>query len=706
MAKKQPAVAPVPASRKFAGRKFAVLGKLNYYSAPKELPPLIQAMGGKVATKVTADLDYLVLGRGAAKQKAEAEKLNKKGAAIHILTEDELYDLFEPTREEVLAMLRGGKAQLACWEALDRVNRIKKPSLKGEDLSDLAPPKGARLDLGDLDLDGANFAGGQLDGVGLPDLRGACLDRLSLQNGYLEGLESCTAREAIFACVRATNSEWKKSDFTGANFAGADLDSIWAEACKFRGASFSLADISTSSFVGIDLSETTWAKAKLEGVDLSKANLSQANFQGAELPGVKLRGADLRGANLKDANLDGADMTGANVAGADFTGASLAGANLEKVAIDKAKGIDAGQLPAQAGKKVAELEKFAKKVSWLWINVELADGKVIREMQVGKGKDGQYKAYVKPSRKKGQDYFSINTHSLHSALSAIVSQYPGELQLGALEAKTDKTSLRPRELRQLAVEAWCEAYGIEPPSEEDVKAAAVAAKGAAAARFEQWFARLKSDPKAVAKWNKEVTENERKAGHKGVDLANAKLRKVNFRWLVLEDSTLAGADLTGAELDFARFRRVDLSGAKLDGIRASELKECNLSGASLKKADLLDTNLTKSNLSQADLTGANLVYADLRGADLTGAKLDKVEFGSTRFDEHTRLPDGFCDYKNLEWKGKGTHPGLVAKKPAAAAAVAPARPAASGTLDFAGLMTNLQTSLDQARLDKALSMLK
>ncbi len=117
--------------------------------------------------------------------------------------------------------------------------------------------------------------------------------------------------------------------------------------------------------------------------------------------------------------------------------------------------------------------------------------------------------------------------------------------------------------------------------------------------------------------------------------------KTVLQWAVLAkngEKNLAGANLTGVQLQKADLRGVDLSNANLTGVNLSEanltgakLYGCNLTGvnftgANLTKANFLATNmhfvnLKNANLTQALLQEADLQYAILNGADMTAANL-------------------------------------------------------------------------------------
>ncbi len=66
----------------------------------------------------------------------------------------------------------------------------------------------------------------------------------------------------------------------------------------------------------------------LVGLSLSYSNLANARLRGAELARSALRGADVAAADLRDANLQHADLRGADLEGTDLRGANLQGACL------------------------------------------------------------------------------------------------------------------------------------------------------------------------------------------------------------------------------------------------------------------------------------------------------------------------------------------------------------------------------------------
>jgi len=108
----------------------------------------------------------------------------------------------------------------------------------------------------------------------------------------------------------------------------------------------------------------------------------------------------------------------------------------------------------------------------------------------------------------------------------------------------------------------------------------------------------------------------------GVDLTAAQLAGANLQAFDLSKTTLAHANLRDADL-----RRANLSGARLSGciLNGANLEEAVLSRADLTEASLTNCRLHGANLRQADLRRATITEADFSSADLTGADLSMCE---------------------------------------------------------------------------------
>ena len=86
--------------------------------------------------------------------------------------------------------------------------------------------------------------------------------------------------------------------------------------------------------------------------------------------------------------------------------------------------------------------------------------------------------------------------------------------------------------------------------------------------------------------------------------------------ILLDERTLAYAELSGANLSEGYLALSDLSHAHMNGV--------NLAFAILSRANLSDATLVGANLKYAGMDLATLANADLTGAELEGAYLDAV----------------------------------------------------------------------------------
>ena len=86
---------------------------------------------------------------------------------------------------------------------------------------------------------------------------------------------------------------------------------------------------------------------------------------------------------------------------------------------------------------------------------------------------------------------------------------------------------------------------------------------------------------------------------------------------------LNGADFTGALLDEATLAHAELRGVDF---RGASLKNANLQHADLRGSDFSEAAFIRARLQNAKLVQARMTKANLTDADLRGADLDQVEF--------------------------------------------------------------------------------
>lgn len=102
----------------------------------------------------------------------------------------------------------------------------------------------------------------------------------------------------------------------------------------------------------------------------------------------------------------------------------------------------------------------------------------------------------------------------------------------------------------------------------------------------------------------------------GIDLSTANLRDVSFGRASLEGSNLTGVDAQGARFVSANLAQVRLDGANLT---RADFTNADLTNASLRGAQLHAASFYRTKLIGADLTDAKIDAADLYYADLSGA---------------------------------------------------------------------------------------
>jgi hypothetical protein len=273
-----------------------------------------------------------------------------------------------------------------------------------------------------------------------------------------------------------------------------------------------------------------------------------------------------------------------------------------------------------------------------------------------------------------------------------------KLQTETLTVRTVKPGVSNKELKDLAIKAWCELFGVSAPSAEEVKKASAAKTAKQKKVTDDWAARLKAGE--IEAWNKAVQSGKIKiAKWPGLDLAGAKLAGLHAHRFAAPGANFAGADLSGSQFQQTRLGKSNLSGAKLRDAQwwGVSLDSARLDGADCRNMQLAGSSMCNADCKGADFTSANLNSVDFCGANLTGAILAKAMLIDARYDEHTKFPQGFKPTLEMTWAGTGKSPAqqamaakLIAKKP----------------LDLAAFMKRLEAHTDKMKLDKALKMLK
>jgi uncharacterized protein YjbI with pentapeptide repeats len=691
----------------------------------------IQGEGGRLAEKVTEETDFVVIdtpcptGRWSAQKKAELNR--RKGAAIRVLDRDAFLRLFAPSREEALAMLAAGEAGVGRFNALrlerpDHAAEVPMPALGAVDFRK-AMLRGVRLS--GVDLDGADFRAADLRGAVLPAVKGANFAGACLAGAWCAGFTDCDMCKADLSGGHSLRLE--RCDLTGAKleavqpwkgaaqettFRRADLRRARLTEGRFRGCDFSGADLTEVNLTKSDLAEVSLVRARLEKAALEECNLRGARLEGAclvaaDLTKAKLQGADLRRADLRGANLLGADFTDARLDGADFTGANLVGTKLP-ADTGKAKGLGsarrAGRSTGPHLRELADLAGSAKRFK----------STAVFDLPAGRLLVGVSETNTRTAHHAGLEWYQYTPAGERWRIEEAISFSAGmlflgnkwsggTLRFGSITVRSDKTP-RGKDLWKMVASAWCETFGLEVPSAEELARLQAAGPQEQQRVREEYLAELRGGPEGVCRWNARNDSNE--------------LEKVA--------PSFTGADLSGADLSGAQFSDVDFSSARFDGARIPDIKtyrsdfrsasfrRAELTGGTfnwetvLEDADFTGATLAGSNLSgmscqgakfhNADLSGASFDDVGLEGADLSSANLRGATFERTRYDSSTRLPPG-APPEGLVWVGQGEQPRLHQDQ-----TVKPnAEPEA---MDIDTFMRRLRASVDEGRLDNALTMLR
>jgi uncharacterized protein YjbI with pentapeptide repeats len=689
-----------------ANTTVCLAGRIRYPHRLEQLTRFVARRGGRVVDVVTDDLGYLVLGETAtAAFKNKAEALNRRGVAkIQILELDEFERLVNPTAAEILPMLTAGSDGTS--RALTLIKEMStKLDLRGVDLRQLQLPTPSAdeeaLDLSLLDVQEADLRGVMLDRTEFESLEGARLDGASLCHSHVSFAERASLKNANLQCASGF-VKVAEADFSGADLRHSEL--------HFHGHGVKLVRANLEGaivrFVGLQEADFTAAKATdadfTRGA-ISKSNFARANLRGAKLTLAKLQNSDFSGADLRDADLTGADLSGANLTGAKLKGSSWQLAKFDAAAVDRSADLKSSEI-IEANRFGPKLEAFRKVVKRAaQIQFELKFQRIGSLITVKGSFDMWNKVtWEEPGEGQGTSTtFEIEADDPAVMLLSLGHRFrDAQWQFDDVAVKSVKSRVSGNDLKSLVVEAVCEAFATEPPTEEAVKAQQKSRQSSEAEFRQQMLAQLKSGAAGIKRWN-ELTDSGREGvGHlRDADFSKAKLASVNFRRLDLRRARFERANLREANLYDAKLQNACLAQARLDRAEASRcnLTEADLSKASLKKTCLSFGILRGARFCDADLTGASFLGADVRGADFATANLSKVDWNQAKHDEATRWPASFDQYADLVWAGTGPNP---------AHAHVQKQRAAGGPIDLPTFLKRLEEETDAGKLDKALSMLK
>jgi uncharacterized protein YjbI with pentapeptide repeats len=697
---KSKTVAAWPAPR-FPGKTFVLASSLEYRDGVKQF---IKEEGGRIVRTLTPSVDYLILGypRGNKKppERKLADELNRKGAAIQCLGAQQFFALLLPSRDEALLLLGAGKRGRERWQALWNSWNDAQTTL---DLSglDFRRKRLAHCNFFAVNFHGADFRGADLTDCCLRDLHDVQFDGARLREASFSEASNCSFKKADLTEAQINPAVFTDCDFTEAVLAELGGPYSQMTGCVFRKADLRRAVLEESKLQNLNFTGANLSGATLSKCDFTGATLAGAKLVGADLTDAVLAGADLTKANLTDAVLVNADLTGATIDGANFTGTTLTGVRLGSLDPSRAKGLDpaGAAVGGKVGPNIRELEKVARNSRRLETTAIIDLPKESVTVSLTSHQNGRWIGTLIQDANCGyHDY----TNSFRDGMIDVTKKLVrGNLRLDAITVKCSKGPMKAKELKELAVRAWCEAMGVEPPSAEAVQQELDDAKRQRDDLRQKLLAELRGGAKGVARWNRQWWEARQAAApFRGVDLSGANLSGVDlsgdfsnredWQGAIFDQAVLAKADLDRCDLRQARFRNADLRGVVC---RFSKVSGADFTGADLRKAHLNVSTFCGTIFHNADLRGADFGCSDLRGADLSSANLEGTTFGEARYNAQTRFPPGFVPPADMKWMGpKAAAPGPRGKR--------------TLVTDFATFVQYLSGAHDPARLAKALKMLQ
>src|SRR5262249_45415715 len=160
-----------------------------------------------------------------------------------------------------------------------------------------------------------------------------------------------------------------------------------------------------------------------------------------------------------------------------------------------------------------------------------------------------------------------------------------------------------KELKNLAIAAWCELFGVAVPAAEELKKAAAAKRAAMNSLVEDSIKLLRQGAAGVAAWNaqQQLLPRQRTTWPKG-ETSGAKLAGLLMLQFQCSGANFAKADLTGSQLNWCSFPQADFSRAKL---KNAQLQATRFESAVLENASFASAQMQGASLRKANCTGAN-----------------------------------------------------------------------------------------------------
>src|SRR6185436_20144750 len=183
------------------------------------------------------------------------------------------------------------------------------------------------------------------------------------------------------------------------------------------------------------------------------------------LVGSKFQKSDFSGADLRGASLVDADLSGAQFDGADLTGCNLRGANVTGVNFSKAKGYDpSAQSQTTLGPALKKLDQAIGKAKRIQFEFRLAkpidgDDRINADsghLQYGWAVNAPVhipRTFGRANKPKMSEELLLTARNIGNVT----------IRFETLQIKTTKSKTDAKELRDVLIDALCEAFSQEKP---------------------------------------------------------------------------------------------------------------------------------------------------------------------------------------------------------------------------------------------------
>ncbi len=507
---------------KFEGQKVCLAGRFEKHSwllRQHNLVSYVQNEGGTIADTLDASCHFLVMNEltGSSGHEKKAAQLNAKGASISVISAQQLYDMIVPLQSEVEEMLRSGSAGrqrlIACLETAkmssDTSGRIPAPftisdlSLKGQSVEEI-PLWCVSQDRADLreahlpehDKQSSYYCFGaltnsKLDKAKLHAWFASLVDcscrEADLSGSWLGGFNSNARCRSDFSKAKLARFHLSKTDCSESNFAKADLTNAFFEQAKVHNADFS----------GACLKDLHARHA-----DFTGCNFSKADFTGAELNDAKFDNCDLSGARFSGALMSSTSMKNAILTGADFADTNVATVNFDGADISKARNLRlTSSAPKTAGPKLTELSDLVKAATSFESSIEVQQGKLTVRLKLQYSYKQYHASWSKQLWADTLSDWSTRPKSAADGFLAAIACWPDATALAHTVTASGKgTKMQQAKLKQLALEAWCESFGIPVPDAAELTKLASTHQESKNDERSQVLAIL-DQPNGVEQWN-------------------------------------------------------------------------------------------------------------------------------------------------------------------------------------------------------------